>query len=107
MPEALDKSVSINVLNAPTAVRSGCANACGVMQACVRRLVSAPVAASGMLVSPGRSLETSESASCSIGTGRSSWFHHSSSMAMVSGVFPATMSREKATIRPSSAVLFA
>ena len=89
------------------AVRSRCANASGMMQACVRRVVSAPVAALVILVSSGRSLETSEFAFCSVGTGRSSWFHHSSSMAMVDGVFPAKMLREKATIRLSSAVLFA
>ena len=89
------------------AVMSGCANASGVMQARVRRVVLAPVAVSGMLVSPGRILETSESAFCSVGTGRSSWFYHSSSMAMVGGVLPVTMLQEKATIWPSSAVLFA
>ena len=77
------------------------------MQARVRRVVLDPVTASGMLVSPGWRLETSESAFCCVGTGRSSWFYHYSSMAMVGGVFPATILREKATMRPSSAVLFA
>ena len=77
------------------------------MKARVRRVVSAPVAALGILVSPGWILDTLESDFCSVGMGRSSWFHNYSSMAMVVGVFPATMSREKATMRPSSAVLFA
>ena len=77
------------------------------MQARVRRVVLAPGAASGILVSPVRSLETSESALGSVGMGRSSWYHHFSFMEMVGGVFPATMLREKATMRPSSAVLFA
>ena len=87
-------------------VRSGCANASGVMQARVRRVVSAPGAALGILVSPGWSLETLEPAFCSVGTGQSSWSHHSSSIEMVGGMFSATMSQEKATMRPSSAVLF-
>ena len=77
------------------------------MQARVRQVVSAPGAASGMLVPPGRSLETSASAVGSVEMGRSSWSHHSSYMEMVGSVFPATMSWEKATMRPSSAVLFA
>ena len=77
------------------------------MQARVRRVVLAPVAASGMLVSSGRSLVISEFAFCSVGTGRSSLFHHSSSMDMVGSVSPATMLQEKANIRPSSAVLYA
>ena len=77
------------------------------MQARVRQVVLAPVAASVMLASSGRSLVTSEFSFCYVGTGRSLWFHHSSSMAMVGGVFPATMSREKAAIRLLSAVLFA
>ena len=77
------------------------------MQARVRRVVLAPVAALGMIVPSGQSLETSEFAFCSVGTQRSLLFHHSLSVAMVGGVFPETMSREKANIRPSSAVLFA
>ena len=89
------------------AVSSGCDNASGMMQARVRRVVLAPVAASGMLVSPGQSLETSEYAFCSVGTGQFSWFYHYSSMSMVGGVFPATMLQEKVTMRPSSAALFA
>ena len=88
------------------AVRSGCANASGVMQACGMGVVLDPVAASGMLVSSSRSLVISEFSFCSVGTGRSLWFHHSSSMAIVGGVSPGKMSREKATIRPLSAVLF-
>ena len=70
-------------------------------------MVLAPFTASEMLVFPVQSLETLESAFCSVGTGRSSWFHHSSFMAMVGSVFPATMLREKVTIRLSSAFLFA
>ena len=89
------------------AVSSRWANASGVIQARVRQVVSAPVAASRMLVSPGPSLETSDSAFCYVGTGWSYWFHHSSSMAMAGGVFPVTMPQEKATMRPSRAVLFA
>ena len=77
------------------------------MKARVRLIGSAPGDASGMLVSLGCSLETSEFVFDSVGTGWSSWSHHSSSMEMMGGVFPATLSWEKATIRPSSAVLFA
>ena len=77
------------------------------MQARVRRVVLATGSASGMLVFPSWSLETSESAFGSVGTGRYSWSHHYSSMEMVGGMFPATMLQEKATMRPSSAVLFA
>ena len=77
------------------------------MQDRVRRVVLAPSAASVMLVSLGWRLETSASDFGSVGTGQSSWYHHSLSMEMVGGVFPATMSQEKATMRPSSAVLFA
>ena len=77
------------------------------MQDRVRRMVLAPGAALGMLVSLGCSLETSAFAFVSVGTGWSSFSHHSSSMEMVGGAFPATMSLEKATMRLSSAVLFA
>ena len=77
------------------------------MQDHVRRMVSALGAALVMLVSLVCSLETSEFAFVSVGTGRSSFFRHSSLMDMVGGVFPATTSLEKATMRPSSTVLFA
>ena len=71
------------------------------------RALSAPVAASGMLWYSGLILVTSESDVCCDGTVRSSRSRHSSLIAVVGGVPPATISREKATIWPSSVVLLA
>ena len=71
------------------------------------RACSATAAASGMLCSYGFSLVTSEAAVCCDGMGRSSRSHQSSLIAIVGGVSPATMSREKAKMWPSSTVLFA
>ena len=69
--------------------------------------LSAPVTSSGMLWSSGLSLLTSVAAIYWDRTGRSSWSHHSSLIAMVGGVSPATMSRKKAMMWLSSAVLLA
>ena len=77
------------------------------MQACVRLIVSAPGDALGMLVSRSFRLATLAFATVSIGTGRSSFSHHYSLTEMVGGVFPATTSLDKATMRPSREVLFA
>ena len=77
------------------------------MQDRVRLIVSAPGDATGMLVSLGCSLATSAFATVSVGTGRSSFPHHSLLTEMVGGVFPATTSLEKATMRRSRAVFFA
>ena len=77
------------------------------MQSSVRRMVSASGAASVMLVSLGCSLETSAFDFVSVGTVWSSFSHHYLLTEMVGGVFPETMSLEKAIMRPSSTVLFA
>ena len=77
------------------------------MQASGMLSLSAPAAASGMLWSSGLSLVTSVPAVCCDGTGKSSRSHHSSLLAMVGGVSPDTMSQEKATMWPASAVLLA
>ena len=66
---------------------------------------SAPVAVSGVLWSSGLSFMTSVAAVCCDSTGRSSRSHHSFLIVMVVGVSPATMSQEKLTMWPSSAVL--
>ena len=75
------------------------------MQAIGMRAHSAPAAASYMLSSSGLILVTSEAAVCCDGTGRSSRFHHSLLIAMVGGVSPAKMSREKAIMWPPIAVV--
>ena len=67
------------------------------MQARGRLIVAAPGDASGMLVSRGCHLATSEFATVSVGTGSSYFSHHSSLTAMVGGVFTATISLENAT----------
>ena len=77
------------------------------MQARVLLIFSASGDASGMLVSLGFSLATPAFAIVSVGTGRSSFSHHYLLTEMVGGVFPATTSLEKDTVRPSRAVLFA
>ena len=77
------------------------------MQVHGRLIVAAPGDTSGMLVYRGCSLATSEFATASVGTGSSSFSRHSSLTEMVGGVFPANMSLEKATMRPSKAVLLA
>ena len=77
------------------------------MHARDRLIVSESGDALGMLVSLGCSLATSAFAFVSVGKGRSSFSHHYSLTDMVGGVFPATTSLEKATMRLSSAVLFA
>ena len=77
------------------------------MHARVRLIVSAPGDASGMLVSRGCSLATLWFTTFSIGTGSYSFSHHSSLTAMVEVVFPATMSLENATMRPSRVVFLA
>ena len=69
--------------------------------------LSASVAALGMLWSSGLSFLTSVAAVCSDRTGLSSRSYHSSPIAMVGGVSPATMSQEKATMWPSRGVLLA
>ena len=71
------------------------------------RAVSVPVTTWGVPVSSGRILLILEAAVICDGTGWSSWFQHSWSIAMVGGVLPVTMLREKATIWPLSAVLLA
>ena len=63
------------------------------MQAC-----SATAAVLGVLWSSGMSLVTSEAAVCCDGMGQSSMSHQLSIIAMVGGVSPATMSREKVTM---------
>ena len=77
------------------------------MQARVMLIVFASGNASVMLVSLGCSLATSAFATVSVGTGWSSFYYHYSLTEMVGGVFPATTSLEKDTVRPSRAVLFA
>ena len=77
------------------------------MQASGMLTISDPFDSSGMLWSSGLSFMTSVAAVCSDGTGRSSRSHHSLLIGMVGGVSPTTMSREKATVWPSSTVLLA
>ena len=77
------------------------------MQASGMLSLSDPDASSGMLWSSGLSLLTLVDAVHCDGTGRSSRSHHSLLIAMVGGVSPATMLREKAKMWPSSAVLLA
>ena len=77
------------------------------MHAQERLIVEALGDASGMLMSLGRSLATSWSATVSVGTGSSSLSHHSSSTVMVGGLLPATTFLENAMTRPSRAVLLA
>ena len=67
--------------------------------------LSDPVANLGMLWSFGLSLMTSVAAVCCDDMSRFLRSHHSLLIAMVGGVPPATMSLEKATVWPSSAVL--
>ena len=75
------------------------------MQASGMLTISAPVTYFGMMWSSDLSLLTSVVAVCSDDTGRSLWSHHSLLIAMVDGVSPATMSREKAKMWLSCAVL--
>ena len=77
------------------------------MHARDRLIVSESGDALGMLVSLGCSLVTSAFMFFSVGTERSSFSYHSSLTEMVGGVFPANTFLDKATIRLSSAVLFA
>ena len=75
------------------------------MQASGMHALSAPAADSGMLWSSGLSLVNSEAAVCCDGKAWSSRSHHSFLIAMVGGVSPEMISREKATMWPPSAVL--
>ena len=75
------------------------------MQASGTQAQSAPFSASGMLWYSGLILVTLEAAVCCDGTGRSSRSHHSLLIAMVGGVSPAKMSREKAIMWPPIAVV--
>ena len=79
-------------------MRRVCIRASGAMQESGMLTLSAPAASSGMLWYSGLSLLTSVAAICCDGTGRSSRSQHSSLIAMVGGVSPATMSREKVTM---------
>ena len=77
------------------------------MQAIGMLAISAPVASSGMLWSSGLRLLTLVAAVCCDGRGRSLRSHHSSLIAIVGGVSPVTMLREKVTMWQSSVVLLA
>ena len=77
------------------------------MQASGMLALSSPVTSLGMLWSSDLRLLTSVASVCCDGTGRSSRSHHSLLITMMGGVSPAIMSRENATIWPSSVVLLA
>ena len=77
------------------------------MQASGMLALSAPVASSEMLWYSGLRFMTLVAAVCCDGTGWSLRSHHSSLIAMVGGVSPTTMLKEKATMWPSSTVLLA
>ena len=77
------------------------------MQARNMQAVSVLVTSWGMPVYSGQILLISEAAVICDGIGWSSRFYHSSLMAMVGGVLPATMSREKATMWTLRAALLA
>ena len=77
------------------------------MQASGMLALSAPVISSGMLWYSGLIFLTSVAAVCWYSTSRSLRSQHSLLIAMVGGVSPATILREKATMWLSSAVLLA
>ena len=87
-------------------VSSGCTNTSGAMQASGMLACSATATSLVMMCLSVRSLDTLVLYVCGDVTVRSSRSHQLGLIAMVGGVSPATMSREKAAMWPSSAVLF-